>query len=83
MITLHVFTFLACISLLAGAILEVEMLITIYLSWPIWLSFAYSCIYSFIVYGDFLKDTPQYNGWGFAFSIIGLIIYMSKNNLTQ
>lgn len=78
MITLHVFTFLVCVCLLAGAALEIELLITIYLSWPIWLSFAFSCIYSFIVYSDLYTLTPQYDGVGFAFSLIGLILYAGK-----
>lgn len=79
MITLHVFTFFVSVSLLVGAVLEIELLITIYLSWPVWLSFAYSCIYSFIVYSELWTATPQYNGAGFVFSLIGLILYAGRH----
>lgn len=78
MIVLHVFTLLADIALAAGALLEMELLLSVWLAYPTWLSYCYSCVYSFIVFGDFYENHPEYNSAGFSFAIIGLIFYLGK-----
>ncbi|XP_063701710.1 uncharacterized protein LOC134831818 [Culicoides brevitarsis] len=75
MLAAHVLTLAGEICLLLGTVLKMEALLNVWLAIPTGACFTYSTVYSFLVYKDFAAY--GYSGVGFAFSLIGLILYLA------